>query len=55
MSTARGFIGMEEDGCCAIFEAHGRLDFFKVLSPPVSRDLFILCADVDYRFIASGF
>jgi len=29
---------MGDDGCWAIFEAYERLDFFKVLSPPVSRD-----------------
>src|SRR3984957_1366363 len=44
ISTARGFIGRGDDGRCAIFEAHGRLDFFTVLSPPVFRDhIYSVC------------
>ena len=35
---ARGFIGMGGNGCRDLFEAHERLDFFKALPPPDSRD-----------------
>jgi hypothetical protein len=38
ISTARGFIGTDDDDCFAIFEAYERLDFFTVFSPPASRD-----------------
>src|ERR1700691_2785334 len=55
ISTARGFIGMDDDGCSAIFEAHERLGFFNVLSPPVSRDPFYSECRLDGRFLASGF
>jgi hypothetical protein len=43
---------MGDDGGCAMFGAYERLDFFKLLSPPVSRDpLFILCADITVAFL----
>jgi hypothetical protein len=46
---------MGDDGCSALFEARERLEFFNVVSLPVPGTLFILCADVDGRFYASGF
>jgi hypothetical protein len=41
-------------GCRAFVEARERLDFFKVLSPPVFGTTFF-CADVERRFYANGF
>jgi hypothetical protein len=43
MSTARGFIATGADGCCAFFEAHERVDFFKILPLPFAGTMFILC------------
>jgi hypothetical protein len=43
ISTARGFIGNSGGECWAFVEARERLDFFKVLSPPVSGTVIILC------------
>jgi hypothetical protein len=43
MSTARGFIATGADGCCALFEAHERVDFFKILPLPFAGTMFILC------------
>jgi hypothetical protein len=51
ISTARGFIGMGGSGCSVFFEAHERLDFFKVLPPPVSRDHVYSAADVERRSV----
>jgi hypothetical protein len=31
------------DGCCAFFEAHERVDFFKILPLPFAGTMFILC------------
>jgi hypothetical protein len=53
--TASGFIGMDGNGCCAFLEAYERLDFFKALPLPFAGIMFILCADVERRFCASGF
>jgi hypothetical protein len=55
ISTARGFIGMDDDGCSAMFEAHERLDFFNVLSPPVSRDPVYSVCRHRWSLLASGF
>jgi hypothetical protein len=46
---ARGFIGNVGSGCWAFVEARERLDFFKVLSPPVSgtRDYSVPTSSVD--------
>jgi hypothetical protein len=43
IKTAKGFIGNMGSGCWAFVEARERLDFFKVLSPPVSGTTIILC------------
>jgi hypothetical protein len=55
INTARGFIGSGANGRWVIFEAHERLDFFKVFPLPFPGTMFILCADVERRFCASGF
>src|SRR5258708_7153230 len=43
ISTARGFIGTGDNGCFVFFEAHERLDFFKILPLPSHGSMFILC------------
>jgi hypothetical protein len=43
INTAKGFMGNVGSDCRAFVEARERLDFFKVLSPPVFGTAFILC------------
>ncbi|HEY2686762.1 MAG TPA: hypothetical protein VGI93_24830 [Steroidobacteraceae bacterium] len=44
ISTASGFIAIGDDGRCATFDMRERLDFFKLLSPPDSRETSLFCS-----------